>query len=69
MAPISIELLTLSETTALTGLPVSTLYKYRSEGTFPTPVKLGARSVMWRSDQVNAWLEAKQRAARRHRDP
>lgn len=39
-----------------TGLARSTIYDRIKEGTFPAPVKLGARSVGWRRGDIDAWL-------------
>lgn len=37
-----------------TGLSRSTIYLYASQGLFPKPVSLGARSVGWPSDEIAA---------------
>lgn len=37
----------------------STLYDWMSRGTFPRPVKIGARAVAWRESDVLAWIEAR----------
>ena len=42
--------------TAMTGLPRSTLYLAIRKGQFPKPVAIGTRSVAWRSDEVEAWI-------------
>ncbi|HOX50449.1 MAG TPA: AlpA family transcriptional regulator [Fibrobacteria bacterium] len=47
------------EVCALTGLPKSTLYDYLAAGTFPAPVKLSARSVAWKLEDVRAWIESR----------
>ncbi len=39
-----------------TGLPKSTLYKLMSEGKFPQPYSLGARSVAWLEQDVEEWM-------------
>ena len=44
---------------ARTGLARSTIYQHVREGTFPTPISLGAKSVGWIEAEVNAWLTAK----------
>jgi len=41
-----------------TGLSRSTIYNRMKAGTFPAPVRLGARSVGWRVADVEAFLEA-----------
>lgn len=41
----------------------STLYRLRAQHQFPAPVKLtGSRSVAWRAEEVQAWIESRQRA-------
>ncbi|MCA1805695.1 MAG: AlpA family transcriptional regulator [Xanthomonadaceae bacterium] len=39
-----------------TGLSRSTIYLRISEGTFPHPVKLGARAVGWLEHEIEEWL-------------
>jgi len=41
---------------ARVGLRRSTLYQRIAEGTFPAPVRLGARSVGWLAHEVERWL-------------
>ena len=36
------------EVSKLTGLARATIYKKVSDGSFPAPIRLGARSVGWR---------------------
>lgn len=40
----------------------TTLWKKSNSGDFPRPVKLGNNSIAWRSDEVMAWIEARERA-------
>jgi len=42
-----------------TGLSRSTLYEMVARGRFPKPIRIGARSVAWISEEVQAWLEAR----------
>ena len=42
-----------------TGLGRSTLYALVAGGTFPAPVKLSIRAVGWRSEEIDAWLNAR----------
>lgn len=44
-----------------TGLSVSTLYYFISEGRFPKPVKLGLRSVGWIEKEVDGWIQSRSR--------
>ncbi|MCL7404909.1 AlpA family phage regulatory protein [Paradonghicola geojensis] len=39
-----------------TTLSRSHLYALMKEGKFPKPIKLGARSVGWRVEDVEAWI-------------
>ena len=43
-----------------TGLPISTIYHYIRLGSFPKQISLGARSVGWRSDEIEAWIDSRQ---------
>ena len=51
----------IDEVSQLTGLARSTIYKKVSEGGFPPPVRLGARSVGWRLTDIDLWLQAPER--------
>ena len=42
-----------------TGEKRSTIYKRISEGEFPKPVKLGAKSVGWVEEEIAAYNEAR----------
>lgn len=46
-----------------TGLSKTGLYKHIRAGEFPAPVQLSARSVAWRSDEVERWVESRPKAA------
>ncbi|HYD59679.1 MAG TPA: AlpA family transcriptional regulator [Noviherbaspirillum sp.] len=43
---------------AQTGLSKSEIYRRMREGTFPKPIKLGARAVAWPAAQIDAWVKA-----------
>jgi prophage regulatory protein len=45
---------------ARTGLPKSSLHNMARAGTFPAPLKLGARAVAWRASEVDAWIQSRQ---------
>ena len=45
-----------------TTLSRSHLYALVKDGKFPKPIKLGARSVAWRVEDVEAWIEARMNA-------
>ena len=47
----------------LCGLSTSSLYRAMRHGDFPEPLKIGARSVRWRSDEILSWIEERPRAS------
>lgn len=49
-------ILRLKQVMAETGLSRSRIYERSKDGTFPSPIKLGARSVGWRRGSIDAWL-------------
>lgn len=51
-----LEILRRKHVESATGLARSTIYDRIKGGTFPAPVKLGARSVGWRRRDIDAWL-------------
>ena len=44
------------------GLSRSQIYVAMNEGTFPRPVRIGKRTVAWRSDEIAAWIDSRPRA-------
>lgn len=46
------------------GLSRSTIYDLIAKGLFPRPVQIGARSVGWRSDEIDAWIESQTESSR-----
>ena len=52
------EIMTTSEVSIMTTVPVPTLRWWRHVGTGPKSFKLGARKVAYRRADVKAWLEA-----------
>ena len=53
------------EVERMSGLSCSTIYEKVANGTFPAPVRLGAKAVGWREDEVLAWIESRPRAGTR----
>jgi len=51
-------LLRLGQVEQATGLKKSSIYSRIKTGDFPTAVKLGSRSVAWRSDDIQEWIDA-----------
>lgn len=43
----------------ITGLGRSAIYAQVAQGVFPAPVRLTAKSVAWRSDEVQAWVDSR----------
>jgi prophage regulatory protein len=43
----------------LTGLSRSTIYARMGAGTFPAAIRLGARSVGWLMEEIEAWIAAR----------
>ncbi len=54
-----IQILRRPQVTLRTGFPRSTLYLKIARGEFPRPIKLGARSVGWLADEVDAFLASR----------
>ncbi|EHW0625770.1 AlpA family transcriptional regulator [Vibrio vulnificus] len=55
------QFINLKEVIYITGLKRSSLYKFMEEGHFPKSVSIGGRSVMWRSYDVESWIETRTR--------
>jgi prophage regulatory protein len=43
---------------AQTGLSKSEIYRRIKLGTFPQPLKLGARAIAWPAAAIEAWVKA-----------
>lgn len=41
-----------------TGLSKSEIYRRIKLGTFPRPLKLGARAVAWQASAIEAWVKS-----------
>jgi prophage regulatory protein len=50
------KLLRLPSVEDLTGLRKSTIYAGVNANTFPAPVRLSARAVAWREDEICRWI-------------
>jgi prophage regulatory protein len=50
-------LLRIFEVLEIVGFSKSTLNNRVKNGTFPAPVKLSARLIAWRTEEVLAWVE------------
>ncbi len=56
-------LLRMPQVEAVCGLKKSAIYLRIKAGEFPAPVLLGSKHVAWRSDCIEAWIEARPNAA------
>ncbi len=65
------ELLTLRQVLGRTGLARRTLFRYRerTRDPFPTALRVGERTVLFRSDEVDEWIKRHPVSAILHRDP
>ena len=43
---------------AMLGVSRATLWRWRKDGGFPSPRKIGPNSIAWRREDVAAWLES-----------
>ncbi len=50
-------LLRLPDVEAIAGYKKSKIYKLMEEGKFPKPVRLGARTVRWKSSEIRSWID------------
>jgi prophage regulatory protein len=54
-----IKLYRLRELSARVGLGRSALYQAVKCGRFPQPIRIGARAVAWRHQDVESWLQSR----------
>lgn len=57
-----IRLLRLPQVEERTGCKKSKIYADIKDGRFPAPVRLGPKSVAWRSDEIAHWINNRPRA-------
>jgi len=50
--------LRLPDVIAKTGLSRSTIYERMAEGTFPSAINLGGRSVAWIEAEIDDWINS-----------
>ncbi|WP_419923383.1 helix-turn-helix transcriptional regulator [Candidatus Poriferisodalis sp.] len=62
-APALAQLLPRPQVERLTGLSTSSLYRAMRHSDFPEPLRIGTRSVRWRADEVQAWIDGRPRAS------
>ena len=56
-------LLSRAEVERLCGLSTSSLYRAMRRGEFPEPLRISARAVRWRSDEIASWIQTRPRAS------
>lgn len=46
------------------GVGPATIYRWlsRPDNDFPRPIRVGVKAVRWRSDELDGWLESRERA-------
>jgi prophage regulatory protein len=54
-----IRLYRLRELSARIGLGRSAIYQAIKDGRFPQPIRVGARAVAWRHQDIEAWLQSR----------
>ena len=64
-----VKILRLPEVAQLTGLSKPTIHRRYRAGTFPAPLRLGAQSIGWRLDEIEAWIESLPRVGARAAQP
>ena len=50
------------EVEQMVGLSRSTIYDKMRAGTFPLPLKIGAKAVRWRMSEIEEWVNSHERA-------
>lgn len=63
------QLIRLPEVKSRVGLSRSEIYRRESLGDFPKRVVLGARSVGWLAEEVDAWIKERVRESRASVNP
>ena len=58
----SFELWRLAIVKAKTTFSEPSIYRLMKEGKFPKPLKIGARAVAWRSDEIEAFINSRVRS-------
>ena len=56
--------LRITQVQARTGLSRSSIYVRVANGTFPKPIRLGARAIGWIESEVDAWIREQIAASR-----
>ena len=56
------QLFNVSQVENLCGISRQTIYRRMRAGDFPRPIKVGPRAVRWRSDELETWLDSRERS-------
>jgi prophage regulatory protein len=56
------QILRFPEAATRTGLSRATLYRLLKKGGFVRPVRIGDRAVGFHADEVDTWIQSRQRA-------
>ncbi|MXZ24818.1 MAG: AlpA family phage regulatory protein [Caldilineaceae bacterium SB0665_bin_21] len=62
MQNIKTKLLHAREVQRACGLSKSTLYRFMRTGLFPEPLKIGPKAIRWRADEIQEWIDSRERA-------
>ena len=54
----TVRMLRLPQVVKMTGLSQTTIWRREKDGEFPKRRRLGPTLVAWRSDEIEAWIEA-----------
>ena len=52
-----VRILRIRDLLAQTGLSRATIHRMRTSGLFPQPFYLSTRSIAWRADEIDEWIE------------
>ena len=61
MAIVMNRLIRMAELRSVVGLGHSQIYVLMAKNKFPKPVQISERAVGWRSDDIQQWIDAKER--------
>lgn len=56
-----VRLLSAPEVMDTIGCSRMTLHRWVAAGTFPGPIRTGPNSVRWRADEVQRWIDSRER--------
>ena len=53
------QILRIGDVMQAVGLSRVTIWRWVRDGKFPAPIRLGSRHIGWRSEEVQAWIDAR----------